>query len=108
MGNSISRFPGFHNFEPLTTLSYLDKFGQENNYSVNVIAQEFMLGLSSKIAEGNPYHTAHSWRKEQTSSIIMDTFYDPFDENAKEFARTWTEQNDYEIAPGFFSDFDRR
>ena len=43
---------------------------------------------------------------------ILDAFYDPLDEKAKEFAKSWADKNDYEAARenggGIFSEFDRR
>ena len=47
-----------------------------------------------------------------TYVAILDAFYDPFDEKAKEFAMNWAEKNDFEAARegggGIISDFDRR
>ena len=44
--------------------------------------------------------------------VVIDAFYDPFDEKAKEFARKWVERNDFEAARedggGILSEFDRR
>ena len=45
-------------------------------------------------------------------TTVLDAFYDPHDEEAKEFARKWTEKNDFEAARvgggGIMSDFDHR
>ena len=45
-------------------------------------------------------------------SLVLDAFYDPHDEKAKEFARKWTETNDFQAARegggGIISDFDHR
>ena len=38
--------------------------------------------------------------------MVMDVFYDPQDEAAKEFARQWAVQNDVEATN--YSEFDRR
>ena len=38
--------------------------------------------------------------------MVMDVFYDPQDEAAKEFARQWAVQNDEEVTN--WSEFDRR
>ena len=90
-----------------------DQFGRENNYSVNVVLQEFNEGgIQSVYYNADPEITSHSFRKESVVSVVMDAFYDPHDEKAKEFARQWTETNDFQAARegggGIISDFDHR
>ena len=61
------------------------------------------------LAAGNPLHSAHSWRDDMTEYCIIDAFYDPQDEKAKEFAKEWIDENDRMMGPnGLYSEFDRR
>ena len=89
------------------------EFSAENDYSVNVVLQNvYSGGRHSVWAKGDPEHSAHSWRKEVTYCVVLDVFYDPHDPKAKEFARKWAQQNDFEAARdgggGILSDIDIR
>jgi len=88
----------------------IDDFGKENNYSVNFILEvQLAGGKHSMLAAGNPKHSAHSWRDDMTENVILDAFYDPHDEKAKEFAKAWIDENDRMMGPnGLYSEFDRR
>ena len=85
-----------------------EKFGAENDYKVNVTLQNTFSGgkHSAYSTQGNTELSAHSWRKETKYIIVLDVFYDPHDEAAKEFAKNWAYQNDVEATN--FSEFDRR
>ena len=82
----------------------------ENNYSVNIVQQELLLGgKHSVFAKGKPEHSAHSWRKEMTAAVVLDVFYDPHDGEAKKIAEEWTKENDSIAGPrDIYSKFDRR
>ena len=85
-----------------------DKFGAEHDYSVNLTLQNALTGgiHSSYVTEGNPELSAHSWRTETNYFMVLDIFYDPHDEAAKEFAQKWAVRNDVEATN--WSEFDRR
>ena len=90
-----------------------DQFGLENGYSVNVVLQEFHGGgKHSVFGQANPELSAHSFRQDLVVCVVLDAFYDPHDEEAKQFAKQWAERNDFEAARegggGILSDFDRR
>ena len=58
----------------------------------------------------DPKHNSHSWRDAVTQCIVLDVFYDPLDEKAKQFAKDWAEENDKEAsgkAAGLMSDYRR-
>ena len=63
-------------------------------------------------AQGDPRHSSHSWRKDVTYCVVLDVFYDPHSPKAKEFAKNWAQQNDFEAARdgggGIVSDIDIR
>ena len=62
-----------------------------------------------KMAAGNPNDSAHSWLTDMKERVILDAFYDPHDEKAREFAKEWVEENDRVMGPnGIYSKFDRR
>jgi len=85
----------------------LDNFASEHDYKVNVCLQNAIAGgIHSAYAEGKPELSAHSWRKEINYIMVLDVFYDPHDEAAKEYAQKWAYQNDVEALN--FSEFDRR
>jgi len=89
----------------------IDEYGKENNYSVNIVQQEFLLGgKHSMLAQGKPEHTSHSWRKEMTAAVVLDIFYDPHDDEAKKMAEEWTQEKDCILAgpKDIYSKFDRR
>ena len=72
-----------------------DKFGAENDYCVNVVLQTAISGgRHSAYSKWSPDLSAHSWRDETNYIIVLDIFYDPFNEKAKEFARSWAEENE--------------
>ena len=77
---------------------YSDKFAAENDYCVNICLQNFIYGgrhsayRSPELSA--PELSAHSWRNETNYVIVLDVFYDPFNEEAKEFARSWAEENE--------------
>ena len=85
-----------------------EKFGAENNFSVNVTLQDIPIGgiHSAYATEDNPNIMAHSWRKDFQYVYVLDMFYDPHDEAAKEFAEKWAHTNDAESMK--WSGFDRR
>ena len=86
-----------------------DKFGGENDYSVNVVLQEFHGGGKHSVyGQANLELSAHSFRKDLVVCVVLDAFYDPHDEEAKQFAKQWAERNDSEAARGIISNFDRR
>ena len=58
--------------------------------------------------QANPELSAHSSREDLVVCVVLDAFYDPHDEEAKQFAKQWAERNDSEAARGIISDFDRR
>ena len=46
-----------------------------------------------------------------TQGVVLDVFYDPLDEDAKHFAKSWVEENDREAGGkpgGLISDHDMR
>ena len=58
-----------------------EKFGAENNFSVNITLQNQNIGgiYSAYVTEDNPDLMAHSWRKETKYFMVLDMFYDPHD-----------------------------
>ena len=92
----------------LKEIFFPEKFGAENDYRVNIVLQNTNIGgiHSAYSTKGNTELSAHSWRKDTNYSIVLDVFYDPHDEAAKEFAQKWAYQNDVEVTK--YSEFDRR
>ena len=86
-------------------------YGKENHYSVNVCIQSLCFGGKTssfpKTHRENP-HGCHSWRNDTVQAVVLDAFYDPFKENAYEFAKNWALENDNYAVEGTFSDYDRR
>ena len=91
---------------------FLDDYGKDNDYSVNVCFQSFFIH-GDKYSDGSRMKGlpgCHSWRTGEITHILcLDAFYDPLDANAKEFARKWSEENQEEVgtANGVYSQFDR-
>ena len=105
MGYVVSVFCNSNLFEENI---FPEKFGTKNNFSVNIQLQNFPLGgkYSAYVTGDNPDLMAHSWRKETLYCYVLDMFYDPHDEAAKEFAEKWAHTNDAESMK--WSGFDRR
>ncbi len=47
-----------------------------------------------------PRNNCHSWREDFTYCSVLDTFYDPNDEEAKEFVKEYVQENDSCIGEG--------
>ena len=73
---------------------YPDKFAAENDYCVNICLQNFIYGGDHSAYRQSPELSAHSWRNKTNYVIVLDVFYDPFNDEAKEFARSWAEENE--------------
>ena len=64
---------------------FVDQFGIENNYSVNVVLQEIPVGGNHAMYTTgfSTENCCHSWRKESKMCLVMDVFYDPNDNKAQ-------------------------